>query len=173
MTEQDNVYNCDDSDLGAMLHRLLIVEGHDEAVVQHPTDGEIIVTKADYKKHLANINRVKNMSPADRVTENKRLRNIKNQMQIRFRTSMISAPVHIVDIDDESGFGKDIEGNQLDIEGMIFLPVKDYPKGLELKENEIGAFISEFFYKKPIRIKTNSPGRCGANNIYQTSPDSL
>jgi len=66
---------------------------------------------------------------------------------------MIAAPVHAVDLDDEAGFGKDIYGNQLDIGGMVFLAIKDYPKGIELKDNEIGAFFSEYFSKKPIRIK--------------------
>ncbi len=148
----DNVYDCNDKDLGAMLHRLLIVDNHDEVEVNHPVDGPVIVTKADYKKHIANA-RVKDMSPADRVTENKRIRHIKSQKQIRFRTKMITAPVHTVDTTDDVNFGKDIEGNQLDIDGAIFISVADYPKDIELKENEIGSFIDEFDEsKKPIRI---------------------
>ncbi len=106
--QDDNIYNCDDADLGAMLKRLFD-EGHDEVEVVNPADGKpIIVTKSDYKKHLANIEKVKNMSPADRVTENARLKNLKARKQIRFRTAMLSAPVHMVDIDDELNFGKDI-----------------------------------------------------------------
>ena len=151
MADQDEIYNCDDKDLGAMLQRLFD-EGHDEVVVRHPTDGLVVVTKQDFKTHLANLKKAMNMSPADRVRETARLKNLKNQKQIRFRTAMIEAPVHTVDIDDEENFGKDVDGNELDIDGMGFLPVSQYLKGMDTKENEIGCFFDEFERKPPIRI---------------------
>ena len=154
MAGQDNVYNCDDESLGKMLYRLFVTEGNDEVVVTHPTEGDVVVTKDDYKKHLANLSRVNNMSPADRVTENARLKNLKNQKQIRFRTAMIDAPVHTVDMEGENNFGVDVDGVKLDIDGMAFVGVAQYPKGIAIIKQEIGCFVDEHDEKrKPIRIK--------------------
>ncbi|RLA18058.1 MAG: hypothetical protein DRQ62_14220 [Gammaproteobacteria bacterium] len=146
----DNIYNCDDKDLGGMLQRLFD-EGHTEVEVMHPTDGPVIVTKSDFKKHLANIEKVKNMSPADRVTENARLRNVKKRKQIRFRTELVNAPVHKVDLDGGK-FGIDADGNELDVAGMTFVSVKDYPKGTDLKTGEVGCFIDTAEIREPMRI---------------------
>jgi len=162
MTE--NAFDCDDKGLGPMLQRLFD-EGNDEVVVRHPTEGDIIVTRDDFKKHLADLEKAVNMSPADRIEETARLKNIKNQKQIRFRTDMVNAPVHTVDIEDDENFGKDIEGVQMDIEGMVFLPVAQYLKGIEPKEHELGCFMSEYDENRsPIRILQNTAGVGDAAN---------
>lgn len=154
MQKKDNVHDCAEQDLGAMLARLFS-EGHDEVEIMHPVDGPVVVTKADYKKHLHNIDRYNKMSPGKRVTHHKRVKNIKNQKQIRFRTAMINAPVYEVDINDDANFGKDIDGNDIDMQGMVFTPVAQYLKGIEPIENEIGCFVDEYDEKrKPIRITT-------------------
>lgn len=151
MTEQpDNVYNCDDKSLGSMLARLF-AEGAGEVVVRHPLEGDIVVTEADYKKHLANIKKAMDMSPADRIKAKQRLKNVKNQKLIRFRTALIGAEVHQVDFEN-SEFGVDIEGNKMDLDNMVFVRVEEYPKGTKLLDNEVGAFFSEKELKPPIRI---------------------
>jgi len=149
---QPEIYDCDDEILGQMLARLFS-EGHDEVEIQHPTDGPVVVTRKDFEKHVANLSKVANMSPAERLEANKRVKNIKNSKQIRFRTAMITAKVHVVDIEDDDNFGKNIEGEALDIDGMTFVPVSDYLKGIELQIGEIGAFVDVSERRPPVRIK--------------------
>lgn len=150
--EESQTYNCDsDEALDAMLHRLFIVEGHDEVVVNHPVDGEQVVTKEYYLELQSSLIKAKSMSPADRLVETTRL---KNQKQIRFLTAMIDAKVYVVNIDDETegSFGFDIDGNKMDLEDVVFIPTHQYIDGIALKENEIGCFVSESLHKPPIRI---------------------
>jgi len=66
--KKDNVYNCDDENLGAMLARLFS-EGHTEVEIQHPVDGPLVVTKAEFEAHVARISAVNNMSPAERLDQ--------------------------------------------------------------------------------------------------------
>lgn len=156
--EKALVYDCNDKNLGHMLQKLFD-EGHDEVVVRHPIDAPVVVTRADFKKYLREIERCKNMSPADRVKEGARLKNIKNQKQIRFRTAMLNAPAYTIDPDDEESFGKDIDGNEMDIRGMVFVPIVQYLKGIEVLEHELGCFVDEYDEKRsPVRIlqKTDS-----------------
>ena len=142
--------HCDgDEELAKMLHQFFIVEGHDEVVIQHPTDGEKIVTKEYYLELQESLRKAKNMSPAQRLIETKRL---KNQKQIRFRTSMLEARVYVVDIEDDEAYGFDVDGNKMDLEGVVFIPTHQYIDGIELKENELGCFVSESLHKPPIRI---------------------
>lgn len=151
MDEQD-VYNCNDADLGTMLHRLLVKEGHDEVEIMHPVDGPIVVTREQFLGYCKEIDRARNMSPADKVRERAKLKNIQKQKQIHWRTDMLTANVHTIDPHGEDNFGFDIEGNELDINGMIFVPVKDYLPGIELVPNELGCFVDEREKRKPIRI---------------------
>ena len=143
-------YECNDEGLGPMMARLFS-EGNEEVVIRHPTEGEVIVTRADFDKHLANMAKVADMSPADKIEANKRLKNIKNAKQIRFRTALIDAAVHKVDFESDV-FGVDIEGNELDIEDMAFIKTSDYPKGTVLVDKEVGVFYSEKEEKPAIRI---------------------
>ena len=66
---------------------------------------------------------------------------------------MIDAKVYTVDMEDDDAFGKDVDGNDMNIDGMVFLAIHNYLKGIDVLDNEIGSFISEDFSKKPIRIK--------------------
>lgn len=150
----DQIHNCDEEELGAMLHRLLIVEGHTEVVIQHPTDGEQVVTKESFLEMQRHIKRANDMSPAERLVENKRLK-MKKQMQ--FRTAMIEAEFYTVDLNDDENFGFDVDGNKLDIDGLIFTPVDQYLPGIDIKEKEIGAFVDEAMAKPPIRILAIEP----------------
>lgn len=149
---KDNAYTCDDADLGRELYRLF-GEGNEEVTVRHPVDGDVVVTKKEYFAHLAHMEKVKNMSPADTLVEKRRLKNIKKQMQMKLRKAMVTAPVHTVDFDDESSFGFDVDGNKLDVEGMMFVCVGDYPRGgIDILQNEQGAFIDEKQDREPIRL---------------------
>lgn len=152
MSEPDKNHYCDgDEELAKMLYKFFVVEGHDEVVIQHPTDGEKIITREYYLELQENLKKAKNMSPAERLVETTRL---KNQKQIRFRTLMLEAKVYVVNIDDETegSFGFDVNGDKMDIEDMDFVPTHQYIDGIELKENEIGCFISESLHKPPIRV---------------------
>ena len=148
--EEFRINNCDgDEELAKMLHQFFIVEGHDEVAVMHPVDGERVITKAEYLDLQKHLKKAKNMSPAERLVETKRL---KNQKQIRFRTSMLEAKVYVVDIEDDETYGFDVDGNKMDLENVVFIPTHQYIDGIELKENEIGCFVSESLHKPPIRV---------------------
>jgi len=145
----ERINNCNEDELGAMLHRLLIIEGNEEVVIYHPVEGEQVITKKDFIETQKHLKRAKNMSPAERLVETKR---IKNKKQMRFRTAMIDAPVYVVNIEDDETFGFDVDGSKMDIEQTVFVPVEQYVSGIELKENELGCFISESLHKPPIRV---------------------
>ena len=135
-----------------MLARLFS-EGHDSVDIVHPTDGPITVTKAEFQKHLRDISKQQNMSPADRVIEATRLNNIKKKKQDRFKAAMILAPAHEVNIEDEENFGKDIEGQELDIDKMMFMPICQYLPGINPLTHEIGCFYDENDEERsPVRI---------------------
>jgi len=148
--EENQTYNCgSDEALDAMLHRLFIVEGHEEVTVQHPTEGEQVMTRKYYLELQDSLRKAKSMSPAERLVETKR---IKNKKQIRFRTSMIEAKVYVVDVEDDEAYGFDVDGNKMDLEDVVFIPTHQYVDGIELKENELGCFVSESLHKPPIRV---------------------
>lgn len=146
---KDLLYQCENSELGAQLHQLLIVEGHKEVVVQNPPDPDQVVTKDYYLSLLKNLEKAKNMSPAQRMLERKR---IKNRDEITLRTAMLSADFYTVDIEDEENFGKDIHGNDIPMTGMRFVPVNQYLKGISPIDNEIGVFVDDNKKEKPVRI---------------------
>jgi len=143
-------HNCDsDKQLAETLHRLFIVEGNEEVSVIHPVDGEQVMTRKYYLELQESLKKAKNMSPAERLVETKRL---KNKKQMQFRTAMIEAKVYVVDIESDEPIGFDVDGNKMDIEISDFVPVAQYISGIELKENEIGCFVSESLQKPPVRI---------------------
>jgi hypothetical protein len=156
MEKSDNLVVDSDEELAEHLHRLFIVEGNEEVEVIHPEEGTIVYTRDTYLSAIENLKKARNMSPAERMREKRRLER-KNQM--KFRSWMPGARVHTVDIEDEGNFGKDIEGEQIDMEGMIFTVVRDYPKGIELLENEIGSFVDESMKRPPIRILSKAAER--------------
>ena len=149
MEEAAKYQVADDQELSKMLHQLLIVNGEPEVEIRHPTEGVQIVKKEDYEKTIVELKRIRELSPAKRMQErNKNER----RMQFKFRTAMIKAKVHTINVSDEDSFGKDINGEELDMEGMIFMPVKNYLDGIVINENEIGCFMRENLDKPPIRL---------------------
>ena len=152
--DDDRIHNCTDDELDATLHRLLIVEGNPEVVIHHPEDGEQVVTKESYLEMKKHLNRAKNMSPAERIIENKRL---KLKKQFQFRTAMIEAKFYTVDLNNDETFGFDVDGNKMDLDGMDFVPVEKYLSGIEVKEKEIGSFVDEGMRKQPLRILAIAP----------------
>ena len=149
--EEGKTYQSTDDELGALLHRLIVVEGHEEVEIQHPTEGLMVVTRDSYKTMMESLDKAAKMSPADRLEETKRL---ERKRQMQFRTALIDAKVYTVDIDDEDNFGFDINGDKIDMDGLIFTPTNTYPKGSKVILNEIGAFVDEMMIKPPIRILT-------------------
>ena len=143
-------YHTNDDELGALLHRLLIVEGEAEVEIMHPIEGQMIVTQASYQKLIDNLARLKAMSPAERIKETKR---IANKRDVQFCASMIAAEIYTVDIDDEDSFGLDVDGKEVPMEAMIFLPVESYPKKIAATETELGCFVDETMRKPPVRIQ--------------------
>jgi len=154
MTETTTLACDNDEQLAETLHRLFVVEGHAEVVIQHPVDGERVVTKDNYEELIGHLAKARDMSPAKRLKETARL---KRKQQMKFRTAMITAKVFTVDFDDDDNFGYDVNGVKIDMEGMIFTPSGQYLKGIEVMENEIGAFVSEDQRKDPIRIVRHMP----------------
>ena len=142
---------CNDEELGKLLYQLLVVDGHQEVEIVHPTEGIQVVTKETYKAMIDNIIRARDMSPAKRILETKRIR---TKMEIRFRTAMITAETRIVDIKDDSNFGFDIYGKEIDMNGRTFVKAPDYLKGIDLLPNEIGCFVDEAMTRPPVRILT-------------------
>jgi hypothetical protein len=151
MTEVPPHKLISDEELSKQLHQLFVVEQHETVTLQHPVEGDTTITKAEYLDTLKHLKRAADMSPAQRLQESKR---IERKQQIKFSTAMITAKIYTVDIEDEDNFGKDIDGNEIDMEGMTFVPVDDYLKGITKNENEIGAFVDESMKRPPIRIKT-------------------
>jgi len=148
--EEPEIHECSsDEELSKKLHQLLVVEGHPNVEIHHPTEGRVVLTKENYQETLKHLAKVKEMSPAERMMEHKR--QVRKE-QMKFRTAMITAETVTVDIDDDSSFGLDVDGNKIDIEGKTFVPVAVYLKGMEPKKNEIGCFVDESQRKPPIRI---------------------
>ena len=147
-------YNCEDADLGAMLHRLF-EEGNEEVVIRHPTDGEKVITREEFYSHVNAIDKFKALSPAEKHMERKRigrkLKAEKNKLQIKFRTAMIEAVTYVIDV-EEGGFGYDVDGNKFDVDGMEFVSVEQYLPGINYKDNEIGAMVDETMERNPIRL---------------------
>lgn len=144
-------YHCEDEELGALLHRLFVEQGETEVEIHHPTEGVIIYTADQWRDQLDALKRMMEMSPAERIQETKKL---KARQQNRFRTAMVDAEVRTIDIEDEdvNHFGLDVDGKEIDMNGMIFTPTNSYPKGTRVILNEIGAFVDESMRKPPIRI---------------------
>ena len=139
---------CIDDDIGPMLAGLF-AEGHPEVEIQHPTQGTKIITHAEFEAMQTELARAKDMSPADKMVERKRLA---NQCQIRLRTDLIAAEVRIVDIDDDTSFGIDVNNNPIDMDARTFMLVRDYPSGVGIQKHEIGALIDGSGNRKPIRL---------------------
>ena len=154
MSEEPAKYHVDDEGLARMLHQLLVVEGEPEVEIVHPVDGPRIVTRAQYDQLTAHLARAKGMSPAVRLVESKR---IERQKQMKFRTMLIDAQVCTVDVDDTENFGKDAEGNEMPISGLLFALVDQYPDGTEKMELELGCFFDEQLLKPPVRILRLDP----------------
>jgi len=153
---RDNVHNCEDKDLGELLHRLFTEQPEaSEIEIQHPTDGAQVVTRAEFYKTLKDLDKARKMSPADKMMKRKQLARLKTRMQIEFRTQLVTAQV--VEIDVENGsFGFDATGNKMPVEGFTFVHTADYPDGTELIEDEIGSFVDESGENPPIRVKKAS-----------------
>lgn len=142
-------YECFDEELGALLHRLFVTENNEEVEIIHPSEGAVIYTRKDYLTLLENLQSVQDMSPAQRYQEAKRL---ERKKQMQFRTAMIEARVEKVNLDDDSNFGKNIEGKDIGIAGMVFVPISHYLKGMDIKAGEVGCFMDENMRRAPIRI---------------------
>ena len=157
-----DAYQCDsDQELSVLLHRLLVTDGNDSVTIQHPTEGEKTITRKEYLEKREEQKRLRELSPAQRLQEQKRIERLNEikarRMENRFRTKMISAKVYTINLDDEDSFGKDVEGNELDIEGLAYLPVEQYPEGIQTQENEIGCFLDETMTRPPIRLCSEAP----------------
>jgi hypothetical protein len=150
MTEVPPHKLISDEELSKQLHQLFVVEQHETVTLQHPVEGDTTITKAEYLDTLKHLKRAADMSPAQRHMESKRL---ERQQQIKFRTAMITAQVYTVDLEDEDNFGKDVDGNEMDINQMIFVPVDDYLNGIIYADDEVGAFVDSSMRRPPIRIK--------------------
>jgi len=141
-----------DADLGAQLHELF-QQGHDEVTVVHPAEGEVTITKSEFYGHISDLQKsMAPLSPADRIIEKNRLERLKNYRQMQFRTKMIEAEVHQVDLNGDDNYGFDAKGNKIGIEGMEFVPIHNYLEGIVLHDHEVGAFIDQSGKKYPIRI---------------------
>jgi hypothetical protein len=147
----DTLKLISDEELSKKLHQLFIVDNHESVTLQHPTEGDHTLTKQEYLTTIHYLKTARDMSPAERLQEGKRL---ERRQQIKFRTAMITAKMYTVDIDDEDNFGKDIDGQEIDIEAMTFVPVDQYLSGIETQELEIGAFVDSSMKRPPVRIKT-------------------
>jgi len=149
-TDDSNVYHSNDEDLHSMMQRLFD-EGNESIEVQHP-DGVRIITRQQFADMKATLERNKKASPAKKFKMRKQIDRLITQKQIRHRTAMITAKVHVIDVENGK-FGCDIDGNDLDVAGMVFTPTDSYLDGVELVENEVGCFIDEDGNKAPVRVK--------------------
>lgn len=143
------VHHCDSNDVHSMMQKLFD-EGHDSVEIQ--VDGQSkVITKADFNAMKDAKSGAKKLSPAKKLMKQKQFDRIVTQKQIRHRTAMITAKVHVIDV-EEGNFGFDAEGNEIDVDGLVFTPTEHYLNGVDLKPNEFGAFIDEDGIKPPIRL---------------------
>lgn len=150
---QADVHAATDETLQATLDR--VFETADEVEVQHPTQGKIILTRRQFMAHKANMAQkmaLNKESPAGRIklrTQHRRQR----QAQVdKFLMQMREAVCIPIDPDsDDEGF-KDVDGNAVDVEARTFLPVEQYPVGIDLKAHEIGCLVDESLERAPIRL---------------------
>ena len=152
MTEPSLIEVSTDDELSKQLYQLLVVEGMPEVEIYHPVEGKIIVTRETYDDIVKALENVRNMSPAERLQE----KNKYNRKKAAAMSKALSAAgFRVVDITDEEGFGSDVEGNEIDMDGMYFMPISQYPKDIEYTSDEVGAFIEQneqHTAKAPIRI---------------------
>jgi hypothetical protein len=149
----DSYEAATDEELAKQLHQLLIVEGHESVTIVHPIEGNVIVTKESYEELTQALIDVKEMSPAQRIQARTKH---ENKQKARLRKALNDAEVRHVDITLEDGFGLDIEGQDIDMDGCTFLPAAQYIEGVLYPDNEVGAFVEQnemHEIKAPIRIR--------------------
>jgi len=143
-------YQCNSDDqLSKLLHQEFVVKKVPDVEIIDSKGNSKIITAKEYRDMLRNVKRASKMNPAEKLIERNRL---KNKYENKLISLLQGAKVHTVDINDESNFGIDIKGKEIDMEDMTFLLIVKYPKKVTIKENEIGAFYKEDLSKNPIRI---------------------
>lgn len=142
-----NLYKADsDKQLSKLLHELFVVKGMPDVEIKDPANGEFrVITRDEYFEAI----KLQKMSPAKRLAEVKKQQR-RNLM--RLATALIVQDP--VEIDADAGkMGFDAEGNEMDVEGLTFIGVKQYPKGVNVIDREFGAFVDDKFKRKPVRVK--------------------
>ncbi len=141
---QHPAYDCNESDLGEMLHDLFKDEQVEEVVICHPKDGQEIVTRAQYMEYIK--------ASARKVTGTQ---DEQEKMQTQFKQSLIFCDVRTIDISEDQNFGTDTKGRPIEnIGGMVLVPASQYPPGCALLEKEVGCFFDEEGKRKTIRLIT-------------------
>jgi len=141
-----------EEELARKLHQLLILDGHNEVEIIHPIEGTVIVTAESYKEICKALEDVRDLSPAKRLAAKKAF---ERKQQFRLVRALNKAEFRRVDITDDESFGLDVDGKEIDMDGMYFLPVANYLKGVEYSDDEVGAFVAyneNHATKAPIRI---------------------
>jgi len=149
---QQNIYSTDDAGLFDLL-KGLFDEGHDEVIVQHPTEGQRVITREQYIDMYPELKLAK-LPPGKRVVEQARIERLKRKEQALFVFSMKSAEAITIDPDSDQGI-TDVDGNEIDISDMEFCPIHNYPKGITVLDNELGAMVHPEQTKGPIRLIQN------------------
>ncbi len=146
---QAEAYSATDETLQATLDR--VFETADEVEVQHPTEGRIILTRKQFEDHKIRQQAMNKESPAGRIrlrTQHRRQR----QAQVdKFLVQMRDCECIPIDPSNDEGF-MDVEGNEVDVEARTFLPVEQYPVGIDKKAHEIGCLVDESLERAPIRL---------------------
>lgn len=154
--EQDQeIYGCDgDVELADLLAHLFKNPETTEVEIQHPTDGNQVVTRERYEELCKALKDTRDMSPSERIQHKAQERRKDIKQLDRIKRDITGASMHIVDLEDDSAdaFGKDIHGVELDLEGMMFFQREKYPDDIELKKNEIGCFMDPERKKPVLRI---------------------
>lgn len=154
LAERQNTYHETDDDLAARLHQLFMVDEVQEVEIIHPTEGKQTLTREGYLEMAKHIKRAREMSPKERAKESRRIARRKRK---RFKKMLLRAKSYIVDIEDDSTFGFDVDGKEIPIEGTIFVAIANYPKGVARLDNEMGCFVAENLRKPLSRIRSKDP----------------
>lgn len=157
--ENQELYGCDgDVELASLLAHLFRDPEVMEVEIQHPVDGTQVLTREHYDELCKQLADQREMSPADRVQHNalERRQNIKNVDKLK--RDIMGAAIHTVDVVNDSAdtFGQDINGVELDIDGMMFFQASKYPPGIDIKELELGCFMDAERKRSTIRVIANA-----------------
>jgi len=145
MSESEPAYYVDDDEeLSKQLHELFVVNGDAEVEI-HAGNDLVVLTRSQYFESI----RQMKMAPAERIREQERLHN-------QFKAAMARAKIFAVDLEDETQFGLDVNGDNVPINDREFVLADEYSDSVETLPGEVGAYVDPQMILDPSRIVSHA-----------------